>query len=213
MKTPANRIARRLRAESGFTIVELLVAMVLGLIVTGAAMSFLIVTLDQSNSVTSRTIAQRQAEVMLARLTRELRQAQDITNATTGVDTTPVNVTYGGGTSSVSFYLPNAGSTAAGTAVTWTCTAGASCTRATSGGTVTELSGVVSATFTPIGSTGATLVSGAGVASTPSYPSSVDISLSVQDTSQLDTAQTHVVRGVSNPIILQDGTALWSYSS
>jgi hypothetical protein len=149
--------------------------------------------------------------VTLQRLTRELRQAQYIGNS--GADTTPVNVTYGGGTSSVSFYLPNAGSTSAGTQVTWTCTAGGSCTRATTSGTVTELTGVVSATFTPVGTAGTTLASGAGALSTPSYPSTVDITLQVRVTSQLDASQTHTAAGVTNPITIQDGTALRSYSS
>jgi prepilin-type N-terminal cleavage/methylation domain-containing protein len=213
IKRSVSRLARRLRAQNGFTLIEVLIAMGLGLIVMSAAMSFLIITLTQANQATSRTVAQRQAELMLARMIREVRQAQYISDSSTGADTTPVNVTYGGGTSSVNFYLPNVGSTSAGTQVTWTCSAGGSCTRAAGGTTVTELTGVVSATFTPIGSSGTLLVSGAGALSAPSYPASIDFTLSVQVTSQLDRGQTLSTVGVANPIILQDGTALRSYSS
>jgi type II secretory pathway component PulJ len=199
--------------EAGFTIIEMLLVIVLSLIVVGGAMSFLIVTLDQQNAVSSRAVAERQAEVVLARLTRELREAQDVTDGSTGADTTPVNVSYdGAGTSSVSFYLPTPGSTAAGLQVTWTCTAGGSCTRTASGNTVTQLTGVQSATFTPIGSAGTVLASNAGTGSSPSYPSTVDITLQAKDISQLDAGHSHVVRGISNPITIQDGVSLRNYS-
>lgn len=205
--------AARLRCERGLTLIELLVAMVLGLVIAGAAMGFLIVTIHQQNVVSSRAVAERQAEVVLQRLTREVRQAQNIVSSSTGGDTTPVNVTYGSGTSSVSFYLPSSGSTAAGTQVTWTCTAGGSCTRTTGTTTVTELAGVSSAAFTPIGSGGTALASNAGTGSTPSYPVSIQIELQVKDISQLDTSQTHIVTGITNPITVQDGVALRDYSS
>jgi hypothetical protein len=187
--------------------------MVLGLVIAGAAMSFLIVTIHQQNVVSSRSVAERQAEIVLQRLTREVRQAQNIVSTSTGGDTTPVNVTYGSGTSSLSFYLPSSGSTSAGTHVTWTCTAGISCTRTTGATTVTELNGVSAATFTPIGSSGAALASNAGTGSSPTYPSSIQIELQVKDISQLDAGQTHTVTGITNPITVQDGVALSDYSS
>jgi prepilin-type N-terminal cleavage/methylation domain-containing protein len=204
--------ARRSHSEEGFTLVELVVAMGLALIVAVAAMAFLIITLTQQNAVASRAVAARQAEVVLQRMTRELRQAQAIYGAS-GTNTTPVNVVYGGGTSSVSFWLPNAGSTAAGTQVTWTCTAGVTCTRTASGSSVTELTGVNSATFLPIGTAGALLASDAGTGGSPSYPSTVQVALLVNVTSQLDSGQTHLAQGASQPITVRDGAALRNYGS
>jgi prepilin-type N-terminal cleavage/methylation domain-containing protein len=210
---PGDTLVEPRTSERGYTLIELLVAIVLALVVAGAAMSFLIVTTDQQNVVASRAVSARQAEVVLQRLTREVREAQNIVSATTGTNTTPVNVTYGAGSSSVSFYLPGAGSTSAGTRVTWTCTAGASCTRTTGTTTVTELTGVSSANFTPISSSGATLASNAGTGSSPSYPSAFDIALQVKVISQLDAGQTHVAAGITSAITVQDGVTLRNYSS
>ncbi|MDQ6779312.1 MAG: prepilin-type N-terminal cleavage/methylation domain-containing protein [Actinomycetota bacterium] len=218
----------RLRDERGLTLIELVIAMVLTLVIAGAAMTFMIVTLHQENVVASRSFATRQSEVALQRLTRELRQAQDILSTSTGSDTTPVNVTYGGGTSSVSFYLPAAGSTAAGTLVTWTCTTNANCTRTacaasvvvanacptgSSTVTITELTGVSSATITPFGASGTQLASGAGSGANPSYPSLVNITLQTNPLSQAGTTHTSLATGLTTPIIVQDGVALRSYSS
>jgi prepilin-type N-terminal cleavage/methylation domain-containing protein len=221
----------RLQHEDGFTLIELLIAMVLTLVIAGSAMTFMIVTLHQENGVASRSFATREGEVALQRLTRELRQAQDIVSATgpnAGSDTTPVNVTYGSGTSSVSFYLPAVGSTAAGSLVTWTCTANANCTRTSclasavvagacpTGGatvTITELTGVSSATFTPIGLSGTVLASGAGTGSPPSYPSVVNMMLQTKALTQSGTTHTSVATGLTTAITVQDGVALRSYSS
>ena len=199
--------------EAGFTLVELVIVVALGMVLIAGASGFLIVSLHHANTVSSRTIASRQAEVFLARLTREVRQAQYIQSSTTGANETPVNVTYGSGSSSVSFYLPKAGSTEKGTQVTWTCTANASCTRTASGGaTVTQLKGVESASFKPYGSSGVELATGAGVASSPTYPSSILVSLTVKQISQQDGGQTHTVTGAANPITVQDGVDLRNYS-
>jgi prepilin-type N-terminal cleavage/methylation domain-containing protein len=201
------------QGEAGFTLVELLIVLSVGLLLIAAISDFVIVSMHQANASSSRTIASRQAEVFLTRLTREVRQAQYIQNSTTGANETPVNVTYGSGNSSVSFYLPKPGSTAKGTQVTWTCTANASCTRTESGGaTITQLKGVESAGFKPYGSSGVELASGAGVASSPSYPSSILISLTVKQISQQDSAQSHTVSVAASPITVQDGVDLRNYS-
>src|SRR5207302_1757605 len=132
-----------------------------------------------------------------------------------GVNTSPVNVTYGNGSSSVSFYLPTAGSTELGTQVTWTCTGGeeGSCTRKEgTGSPAAELIGVSEATFTPYGSGGTELASGSGATSSPSYPSSILVALAVKSISQNDKGHTHVTAGASNPITIRDGVELRNYS-
>jgi type IV pilus assembly protein PilW len=199
--------------DPGFTLIEVLLAVSVAVVMLGAASSFILTSLRQSNAASSRTVAARQAEVLLSRLTREVREAQYIEDTATGNDTTPVNVTYGGGSSSISFYMPKTGSSSAGTKVTWSCTAEGSCTRSTeAGGTVTMLTGVKSATFTPLSASGTELASGAGVASSPSYPTSIRLMLSVKDISQQDRTQSHTVEAVKNAITVQDGVDLRNYS-
>jgi prepilin-type N-terminal cleavage/methylation domain-containing protein len=217
----------RARNEAAFTLVELLVALMIGLIVVGGTASLMVSSLRSSNAATSRTVATRQAELFLARLTRELREAQRIetvnTSTNQGENHTPVEVVYPkgeSGTTSVTFYVPKQGSTAEGTKVTWTCTAATEstpgkCTREAAGGAaVTMLSGVAFATFTPYSKTGSVLPSWAGGSNlTAEWPSSIVLTLKVKDISQLDTEQRHVVAGVEKPIIVRDGVALRDYAS
>jgi len=209
-----DRTGRRLASrEDGCTGVELLVAISIAVIVITGVTGFIVVSLRQANRVSTRTVAARQAEVFLARLTHEVREAQYIESSTNGSNTTPVNVTYGEGSSSVTFYLPVAGSTGKGTQVTWTCTAKASCTRTVAGGSaVTFLKNVESATFTPYGAGGTELASGAGAAASPSYPSSIRISLSVKQISEADSSRTQTVGTSASPIVVQDGVDLRNYS-
>lgn len=211
------RVQRRPRAaggdQRGFTLVELLIAMVLTLVIIGGPLTFMIVSANQSNASSSRSSAARAVESTAARLVRELREAQKIEDPVTGTNLTPVTVTYGGGAAAVQFYLPRAGSTGPGTKVTWSCTAGGSCTRAVGGVAATMLSGVTVAVFTPLdATTGATLPSGAGAANPPSFPSSVQVTLGAQVTSQLDPSQTHTAQGANNPIVVQDGVTLRNYA-
>jgi hypothetical protein len=186
--------------------------MVLTLVVIGGPLAFMIVSINQSNASSSRSFAARSVESTLERLMRELREAQHVQDPTTGTNLTPVDVTYGGGSASVQFYVPQAGSSGVGTQVTWTCTAGGACTRSAGGVVATMLTGVTSVGFLPINAlTGATLPSGAGNANPPSYPSSVQVTLGVQVTSQLDPSRTRTVSGVTNPIVVQGGVALRNY--
>jgi hypothetical protein len=176
--------------------------MVLAVIVVGGPLTFIIVSLNQQNAVSSRSVAARQAEVGLALLTRDLREAQNITNSS-GTDTTPVTISNAGRT--VSFYLATAGSpSTAGSLVTWACTVGGSCTRQVAAGTlVPKIRGLTAATFT------GTSTTGAGVTSNPSF---VSISLQVQVTSLADHNQTPVLAGTNTSIPLQDGVELRNYA-
>jgi hypothetical protein len=74
------------------------------------------------------------------------------------------------------------------------------------------LTGVESATFTPYGASGTELASGAGAAASPSYPSSIRITLSVKQISQADRTQTQTVAAAASPIVVQDGVDLRNYS-
>jgi hypothetical protein len=120
-------------------------------------------------------------------------------------------------TTSLTFYVPTSVSNGVTTAndnsgvqVTWTCPSSAqsstyigTCTRAVTGvGTKTLITGVQSATFTPYDSTGTQQ-------SAPwTNPSTLDITLDLQDVSQSDTTQSHTVTGVANPIVLQTSVDL-----
>lgn len=217
MRTPGARIARGSQAQEGFTLVELIVAMVLALIVVGAPLSFLIVSMNQQNAISSRTYAARQAQSGLEQLTRDLREA--ISTDTTGASYN-VTVSSSGTQTSVSFEIPGGATGATGAygfvpdaaqAVTWTCpnasaTTAGSCTRSVGGSARVEISGVNSASFTPTGSSGAAMTL---PATNPSY---IGVALSIQATSQSGTTHSQAARGDSNPILVQGGVDLRNLS-
>lgn len=68
-------ILRRARRESGFTLIEVIVAMVAGIIVTGALFAILEVSLHQSSRLTDRVQAQQIASNTLTRILEPLRSA------------------------------------------------------------------------------------------------------------------------------------------
>jgi prepilin-type N-terminal cleavage/methylation domain-containing protein len=73
---------RRLRAQQGFTIVELLIAMsILGIVAAGA-MTMIQVVLHQSRGVVERTDAMQRGRLALDEMTRQIR-SQVCLNATT----------------------------------------------------------------------------------------------------------------------------------
>ena len=63
------------RDQSGFTLIELVVGMALSLVVIGAAMSLLIAVLNDNRSFAFRDDAQADSQIMVERLSRELRSA------------------------------------------------------------------------------------------------------------------------------------------
>ena len=110
------RLARAGRDEAGFTLVELLVATMLGLVVIGAAVTAFTASIQTQPSISSRASQVQQARVAMERITRELRQGQG----------------WGSGTSnpsqlSVVTYSADCGATRP-CEVTYSCTAG-TCTR------------------------------------------------------------------------------------
>jgi prepilin-type N-terminal cleavage/methylation domain-containing protein len=67
------RVTRRLRAQGGFTIVEMVVAtFILGIVVTGA-LTMMQVVLRQSRGVTERTDAAQHGRLGLDQMTRQIR--------------------------------------------------------------------------------------------------------------------------------------------
>jgi Tfp pilus assembly protein PilW len=191
---------RRLSAERGVTLIELVTAMALAIVVIGAPLTFMIVTLRQHDNVVSRTDAVRQAEVGLNQLTRDLRLA----------DPTQNNVVLswqsdGSGTATATFSIVRSGSDVV---VTWTCTANGSCTRkrGASGAAEVEIEHVVSTTFSPVSAAGATLTSPTSSSTPPAY---VGIRMSVQPVSQAGIAHTARPKGISQPLTLNTGVALW----
>jgi type II secretory pathway pseudopilin PulG len=201
----------RLSDQAGFTLIELLWYMVLSTIVIGAPLYFIVTSINQQNTASSRAVAARQAEFGLQQMVRDLREA-------VGVDSTgaTLNVTVSNPTSSttaVSFYVPTAGSNSSSQQITWTCpSTGAvsvgNCTRQLGSGSGatsrTEITGVQSLTF--LNSSGNAL---SLPATNPGY---LGLKLSVQDTSQLDTSHSTPVTGATNPILIQTGVDLRNLS-
>lgn len=69
------RLSRRLRREDGFTLVELLVTMTAGLVVLGAVVTVISVTLQQTTYTFTRVDATERARTMLARVGDEMHSA------------------------------------------------------------------------------------------------------------------------------------------
>ena len=183
---------------------ETLVAMTLAVILVSGLMTLVIVSLHQQNASSSRSVAAREAEVGLAQLTHDLREAQYVTDAT-GANSTPVALSSAAGVATVSFYLPTLGSpSTAGSQVVWTCTTGANCTRKLGGGAaVPWIRNVTAATFTGTSTAGAT------VTANPAY---VSINVQAAVTSLSDHTGTGTLAGTNNSIVLQDGVGLRNYS-
>jgi prepilin-type N-terminal cleavage/methylation domain-containing protein len=207
----AGRIGSAAADESGFTLIELLVAMAIGLVVGAAALTFMIVTFEEQNTISSRTVATNQAEQGLEQLVRDLRDAM-----------TSVSISSGASTTSISFQIPTPGNDSTGEPVTWTCPSTANsatyigiCTRALtqSGGTTTRnaIVGVQSMSFSPLSSSNTSM--SLPVASSTTV-ASVGMTLTVQITSYELTANgttTTILPGAGSgpgtpstpPIVLQ----------
>jgi type II secretory pathway component PulJ len=75
MTSIVSRLSQRLRGEEGFTLVELLVTMVAGLVVLGAVVTVMSVALQQTTYTFTKVDATERARVMLARVGDELHSA------------------------------------------------------------------------------------------------------------------------------------------
>ena len=96
---------RRARVgESGFTLVELLVVMVLLGIVGGIVVSTVTTSFQSSAATTSRVVALNEIEIALQRVTRDLRSAEDFVLFGTGCDgQVEVVITRGGDVQEVTY--------------------------------------------------------------------------------------------------------------
>jgi prepilin-type N-terminal cleavage/methylation domain-containing protein len=196
-------------SENGFTLIELLVAMALALFIGAAAMTFFVVTFEQQNDISSRTVATNQAEQGLEALVRDLREA-----------TTGLTISTSGTTTTMSFNIPAPGTAGVSSdAVVWTCTDNTTvvgnCTRVltTSGGTITktEIAGVQSLSLTAYSSNDPPAV--VSPVSNATNVSAVGITLDVQITNY-DLGygtKTTAASGDTNPIVLQTTADLQNF--
>lgn len=83
---PCSRLRARLRPEAGFTLIELMVGLALAMIIFFAAVNFIDVGTRSQAETGERVHALGQQRVGLERMTRELRQAQDVVTSTGAVD-------------------------------------------------------------------------------------------------------------------------------
>jgi Tfp pilus assembly protein PilW len=213
-----------LRSEHGFTLIELLVAMVTAVVVLGGLLTFIITSLDQGNTIASRSAAVQQAQAGLNQLTQDLGEAigsdavtlsqesKGITAPGTTEECTTTTCTV------LSFDIPNAGSSDAAESVAWTCpyvppaslpTANVgSCTRqvgGSSGAAIAEMTGIESVAFFSGSSSTTPLTS----ASDPAY---LGIAVDAADISQRNPTGTVSVSGMTSPIVIQTGVDLRNFS-
>lgn len=201
-------VGRRLRSERGYSLIEAVVVMALAVLVVGAPLAFILLSLKQQNATSSRAVAATQEETGLQRLTRDLRQAVANTASLTWSSTSA--------TATMTIDTPGSGGGST-ESVTWSCSFGngGSCTRQVNSGTaVTELSNVESLSFSPLDTSGNSLGGSSSPYSATDSSSDpiayVGITIQVLDLSQLDhtSAPSHAVPGVSNAITVRDGVSL-----
>jgi len=111
--------ARTIRTEErGFTLPELLVATVLGLLVIGAAVTAFTGAIQSQPRVSSQAAAIQQARTTMERITRELRQGSSVPSASASqlsIVTYVHSATCGGGASNTSISCRVSYSCASGT--------------------------------------------------------------------------------------------------
>ena len=202
MRLRARNAVRRLQCQRGVTLVELVFAMALAIVVIGAPLSFMIVSLHQHNDVVSRTDAVRDAEVGLDKMMRDLRQADP---------TQTISMTWSSGTASAVFYTPTPGTAGASDQkITWTCTANATCTRQVGAGVATvQIFHVTSTTFAPKDANGNAMTSPVSTSNPPVY---VGITMVVPPISQDGKAHAANAQGLTNGITISAGVDLWGQS-
>ena len=119
MPSHADSEDRSLRREDGFTLIEVLLAAVLGLVIVGAAVSVFSASVRSQPAQASRGASIQQARTTMERLTRELRQGSGVSVATSS-QLKFITYVNGGSCGSSSGRMQ--------CQVTYTCTGG-SCTR------------------------------------------------------------------------------------
>ena len=187
-------LRRVVRDEGGWTLIELLVVCAVSIVVLGIPLTLAVQAWHGQNEASSRGAATNRVELGLAQLMQDLRHAVHTTTVDSNGATLTVPVRSA------------AGGVVPGTQqITWSCTAGASCTRAINGGTpFPVIPYLVSATFAPTSSAGAT--------TTPQTdPAYVQVTISVRDTNE-NGNRTATVNRMTNPITLSDGTALRNFA-
>ena len=104
MRTLLRRARGRLAASEGVTLVELLLATSLGLVIIGGSIGVLVSGIRSEPRLAERSADIQAARVAMENLTREIRQGELVTSATSGqlVLVTNVNSATCGGASSTS---------------------------------------------------------------------------------------------------------------
>jgi Tfp pilus assembly protein PilW len=188
------RLRRARRDESGFTIVELLMVCIISIVVLGVPLTLAVQSWQGQNRASSRGAATNRVEIGFQRLMQDLRHA---------VHTTTVSAT--GATLTVPVRSATGGTVPTTQQITWSCTAGASCTRQVGAGSAFPvIPYLVSATFAPTSAAGATTVP----ATDPAY---VQVTISVRDTNESGDRNA-TVNGMTNAITISDGVALRNFS-
>lgn len=160
---PVGLPSRFRRSEDGFTVVELLVATVMMVIISGATVSLFISTLKDQTRITKNAARVGDGRVALRTIVDDIRQASAITTTPKAEELSITTYVH----ASTCTSAPSATATAIACAVTYKCLQETSkttfeCTRSVGGGTAvkvaTGLSSKAVFTYTPSAATTATYI-------------------------------------------------------
>jgi Tfp pilus assembly protein PilW len=224
---PARPLVSRMSSEGGFTLIELLVSMAIFMVVIGGLLTFIIVELNQGNTIESRSLVVEHTQAGLNQLTQDLNDAVYQVGSTSVYDSvTLAQETKGTGLCTtttctlLSFDIPNTSNSDASETVTWTCPYSASpstssvgnCVRQVggSGASSPEMTGIESVAFYGLSTTTPPACLTAALTAATN-PAGLCITIDAADISARNSTGSVSVAGNSTPIVIQGGADLTNF--
>lgn len=182
--------------------------MALMLVVVAAPLTWIVLSINQQNGISSKTYATRVAEVGMEAITRDIHEAYQTPFGTAAGNASSVTIATSGATTTLSLDLPPTATLPYGQPVTWSCVATTGCTRTQGTSVRTFFQGLNQITLTGTVSTG----SGSTPTATNLNPDYIAVTAVVNPINQLDTTRTTTVsHGVA--VTINGGADLRGFAS